>query len=115
MAPVQTGKHADGAWLGGAGGEGNGLDFFVEDGGLSQPNEHEVILGCSMTMVPVANNLDRVNCLLCPISDSDPEISQHHLQISGGTRGWKSPSSLLLVSSSKLMLQWARCFAKSSV
>ena len=55
LAPVQTGKHADGAWLDGAGGEGNGLDFFVEDGGLSQPNEHEVILGGTMTVVPVAH------------------------------------------------------------
>lgn len=62
---------------------------MVEDGGLSQPNEHEVILGGTMTVVPVADNLDRVNYLLCPISDSDPEISQHHFQVSGGIKGWK--------------------------
>lgn len=48
---------------------------MVEVGGLSQLNEHEVILGGTMTIVPVADNLDRVQYLLCPISDSGPEIS----------------------------------------
>lgn len=65
------------------------MDFVVEGGGLGQLNEHEVILGSTVTVVPVADNLDGVNCLLCPISDSDPEISQHHFQISAGIRGWK--------------------------
>lgn len=58
-------------------------------GRFSQLDEHEVILGGGMTVVPVTDNLDGVNCLFCPISDSDPEISQHHFQISGERRGWK--------------------------
>lgn len=57
---------------------------MAEVGWLSQLDEHEVILGVAVTVVPVADNTDRVKGLLCPISDSDPEISQHHFQISGG-------------------------------
>lgn len=89
LAPVQTCEQTDGAWPDIAGGEGKGLDFVVESGRFRQLNEHEVILGVAMAEVPVADNLDGVNCLLCAISDSDPEISQHHFQVSGGRRGWK--------------------------
>lgn len=89
LAPVQTWEQTDSAWPDIAGGEGKWLDFVVEVGRLSQLNEHEVILGGAMAVVPVADNLNGVNCLLCAISDSDPEISQHHFQVSGRRRGWE--------------------------
>lgn len=87
LAPVQTRKQADGAWPDVAGGEGQGLDFVAVVGWVSQLNEHEVILRVAMTVVPVADNIYGVNSLLRPISDPDPEIPQHHFQISGGRKG----------------------------
>lgn len=40
---------------------GNGLDFFIEDGGLASLMSMRSSWGRTMTVVPVADNLDRAN------------------------------------------------------
>lgn len=91
-----AGSRAGTAW-----GQGHGADVAVQGGGLAQLDQHDVIVQIAAVVAGVADDLSRVDELLCAFIDGNVVFTETHLDAAAERRErqitcWQQPSGSLV-------------------
>lgn len=85
VAPASDLAHC--ASGGAGGGEGHGHHALVEDGGLAQLDQHDVVVDVVGAVLGMADDARGADILLASLVDPEVVLSKTHLNAAGGGEG----------------------------